>query len=125
MKPGSILKITSVGILVLFTVIFAYFKAHDLLLGVKITIDSPNNGETLNEPFIVIKGSAPGNTLLTLNGAKVLTDATGSFQKEMLLGLGYNIVEIRELDRFNREDRKTLELVYKPTLENQRVSLNN
>ena len=125
MKPGSILKITSVGILVLFTVIFAYFKAHDLLLGVKITIDTPTNGETLSQPFIVIKGRAPGNTLLTLNGAKVLTDATGSFQKEMLLGLGYNIVEIRALDRFNREDRKTLELVYKPTLENQRVSLNN
>ena|SRR3989344_6858363 len=125
MRPGSIFKFGLVGGLVFFTLVFTYFKAYDLLFGVKITINTPSNGETLNQPFIVIKGSAPGNTLLTLNGAKVLTDATGSFQKEMLLGLGYNIVEIRALDRFNREDKKTLELVYKPTLENQRVSLNN
>ncbi|MEK7535625.1 MAG: hypothetical protein AAB590_01260 [Patescibacteria group bacterium] len=109
--------------LVLITLTFAYFKAHDLLLGVKISIDTPTNGETLNEQFITIKGKAPGNTLLTINGAKVLTDVKGSFQKELLLGLGYNMIEIKALDRFNREKKEVLELVYRPSLEDNHISV--
>ena len=114
MRPGNVLKIGLVGGLVLVTLVFAYFKAHDLLFCVSIAIESPKNGETLSSAFVTIIGTAPGNTMVTLNGAKVLTDAAGRFEKELLLGLGYNVIEIKVLDRFNRAESKTLELVYKP-----------
>lgn len=115
MRPGSLLKFSALAILVLITGVFTYFKAHDLLFGVRIDIEAPSNGATMREPFVLIRGSAPGSTLLTLNGAKVLTDSAGKFEKEILLGLGYNIIEVKALDRFNREKSEVLELVYRPT----------
>jgi len=126
MRPGRILKASALGLLILVTLVFAFFKSHDLILGIRISIDSPSNGQTLSEPFVSIRGEARGNTLLTINGAKVLTDAEGKFEKELLLGLGYNVIEIKALDRFNRENKEVLELVYKPRDEtNEDVALNN
>jgi hypothetical protein len=113
-KPGSIVKVGLLGILLVGTITFAYLKSHELIFGSRISIVEPKNGETLTEQFIKIRGSAPGSTLLTINGAKILTDNAGNFEREMLLGLGYNVIQIQSLDRFNREDKKTIELVYKP-----------
>ena len=105
----------TLGIILVGTLaIFAVFKTHDLVWGASIKIESPKNGSTLSSAFVVIKGVAPDSALLTVNGAKVLTDAVGNFEKELLLGLGYNMIRVDSLDRFNRERNQTLELVYRP-----------
>ncbi len=109
------IKIGLVLVLIFAVGIFTFFKTHDLVLGTALTIESPKNGETLSDSFVVVKGIAEGSALLTVNGAKVLTDEKGSFQQEMLLGLGYNVIEVRSLDRFNREAKTVLELVYRPS----------
>ncbi|HEY4515159.1 MAG TPA: hypothetical protein VJJ22_03310 [Candidatus Paceibacterota bacterium] len=114
MKPGNIVKVILLTTLFLGTIIFGYSKSHELLFGSRIFLIEPENGVTISEPFIVIRGIATGSTLLTIDGAKILTDGTGNFEREMLLGIGYNVIEIQSLDRFNRKDKKTLELVYKP-----------
>jgi uncharacterized protein YfaP (DUF2135 family) len=114
MSAGKTLQITLGVILLSALAIFAVFKTHDLVWGTNIEIASPKNGSTLSSAFVVIKGKAEGSALLTVNGAKVLTDGEGSFEKELLLGLGYNVVEIESLDRFNRARTQTLELVYRP-----------
>lgn len=123
MRSGTLFKSLLIGILVLSTGVFAFFKAHDLLLGGRVSIDTPKSGTTLRDPFVVIKGEAPGNTLLTLNGAKIIADEKGHFEKELLLGLGYNVIEVKALDRFNREKKATLELVYKPAAPDKQVTL--
>ncbi|HEY4482885.1 MAG TPA: hypothetical protein VI953_01795 [Candidatus Paceibacterota bacterium] len=113
-SAGKTLQITLGIILLSSLAIFAVFKTHDLVWGTSIKIESPKNGSTLSSAFVVIKGTAPDSALLTVNGAKVLTDAAGNFEKELLLGLGYNVIEVDSLDRFNRERSQTLELVYRP-----------
>ncbi|HEY4518273.1 MAG TPA: hypothetical protein VJG48_01450 [Candidatus Paceibacterota bacterium] len=113
-SAGKALQITLGIILVGTLAIFAVFKTHDLVWGASIKIESPKNGSTLSSAFVVIKGVAPDSALLTVNGAKVLTDAVGNFEKELLLGLGYNMIRVDSLDRFNRERNQTLELVYRP-----------
>ena len=95
-------------------VVFAYFKTHDLLFGKDIVIESPINGQTLKEPFVTIKGRAPGSTLLTVGGAKVIPDQDGKFIKETILGIGYNVIDVVSVDRFNRESSEILELIYRP-----------
>jgi len=106
-------KIVFGGVLIL-AVVFTYFKTHDLLFGNGITIDSPTSGETLRKPFVIIRGSAPGSTILTIGGAKVVPDQNGRFHKETILGVGYNVIDVVSVDRFNREAKERLELVYKP-----------
>lgn len=95
-------------------IVFSYFKTHDLIFGQKITIESPQNGDTLDESFVRIIGSAPGSTILTVAGAKVVPDPIGNFTKDTLLGVGYNVIDIVSVDRFNRESSERLELVYRP-----------
>ena len=114
MRPNRSLKLAVFSALIAVTFLFTYFKTHDLLLGVKITVEIPINGQTVHEPFIHIRGKAPGSVLLSINGTKVLTDTVGNFEEAMLLGMGYNVIEIRSLDRFNRDKKKVVELVYKP-----------
>jgi|SRR3989344_1263109 len=95
-------------------IIFTYFKTHDLLFGQGIKVESPDNGQTLEESFVRIIGSAPGSTMLTVGGAKVVPDQAGHFIKETILGIGYNVIDIVSVDRFNRETSERLELVYRP-----------
>lgn len=95
--------------------VFSFYKTHDLIFGSAISIDSPKNGSTLSSASVVIKGRAPDSTLLTINGAKVLTDARGGFEWELILGVGYNLIRLESLDHFNRPSSRSLELVYRPS----------
>jgi hypothetical protein len=94
--------------------VFTYFKTHDLLFGQGIVIESPNNGVTVEESLVKIVGVAPGSTILTVGGAKVVPDQSGRFFKETILGVGYNVIDIVSVDHFNRETSERLELVYRP-----------
>jgi len=108
------LKIIGVLLVVILVGGYAILKAEDYLRGTKIVIESPKDGITITDQFIEIRGQAKGASLLTLNGAKILTDTEGYFSQRLLLGLGYNTFEIKALDRFNREKVELLQLVYKP-----------
>jgi len=113
--------------LVAFIIIAGYagLEARNYLSGPSIVIENPENGVTLREQFVEIRGRAEGASLLTINGAKVLADAEGNFKQELLLGLGYNVFEVKVLDRFNREEKKLLEVVYKPNPSGEQISLIN
>lgn len=125
MRKAHGIKFLGLGLVFVLALVFTYFKTHDLIFGEGITIDSPQNGQTLDRSFILIKGTAPGSTILTIGGAKVLPDQEGRFSKETLLGVGYNVIDIVSVDRFNRETKERLELVYKPqgTNGNEEVAL--
>lgn len=115
MSAGKTVQTVLAGALILFLLVFAGVKTRGLVFGTTINIDSPRNGSTVTNSFITIRGEAPDSALLTINGAKVLTDAKGSFEHPILLGLGYNVIEVLSLDRFNRAHSQTLELVYRPS----------
>ncbi len=114
MRPGSLLKLVAIGSLVLATLIFALFKTQNLLTGNKLTILAPTSGTTLSEAYVIIRGQTSDSSLLVVGGAKVIPARDGTFEQQMLLGLGYNRIEIRSVDRFNRESKELLELIYKP-----------
>lgn len=107
-------KIFASVVLLSLVLIFAFYKTRDLILGQTLLIENPTNGSTLDNSFTIVVGTAPQATLLTINGAKVLTDDTGKFKQALVLGVGYNRIEIRAIDRFNRQKTELLELVYRP-----------
>ena len=112
-KSWGIKRIAFFGVIG-FALVFTYFKTHDLLFGQGITIESPSNGITVEESFVKVAGKAPGSTILTVGGAKVVPDQAGNFSKETILGVGYNVIDIVSVDRFNRQSSERLELVYRP-----------
>ncbi len=112
-KNKIIIKI-AVG-LILFIIVagYSYYEMRNFLAGPKIEIISPKDGELKNQSLINIKGTAKNISKLFLNDRQIFTDEKGVFNEELLLSLGYNIIEIKAEDKFNREIKKTARVTYK------------
>lgn len=104
-----------IGIIFIAVLIFGYvvFQARNIVLGPIIKMHSPENGASLDNSLIEIKGNAKNISYISMNGRQIFTDEQGEFNEKLLLSYGYNIITIKVQDRFNREVEKKLELIYK------------
>jgi len=112
-KAKLYLKIFIIAIVVSSILGYAYLRTKDLIGGPQVNIHSPEDGTTVDNALIVIRGTAKNISSITLNDRQIFTDEQGRIQEEILLIYGYNILEIKVRDRFGREAVETLELVYK------------
>ncbi|MCH7756724.1 hypothetical protein IIC45_01410 [Patescibacteria group bacterium] len=92
---------------------YAYRKSADFLEGPTIIIHTPENGITVTHSLVEIKGTAEHIAHISINGRKIFVTEEGLFSEQLLLSLGYNIITLEARDRFDREVKKSLELVYK------------
>ncbi len=96
-----------------FTGIYSAYQARFLIGGPKIVLETPQNGATVANEEVTIRGSAENIAKLYLNGEQIFTDSNGHFQEELLLAYGYNVLELRAEDRFGRDRTKTLSVIFK------------
>ena len=87
------------------------FESRQLILGPRVTIETPADGSAFTEPKINIVGKAENITSLSLNGRPIFIDESGNFREELLLQKGYTILTIGAEDRFGRKTKKQLHLV--------------
>ena len=102
-----------IGILLVIFMLFGLYKAKDFLVGPKIVIESPLDGQTISNSYLEIRGAAKNVSLLYLNGRQIFTDQNGNFKENLLLARGYNILQIEAKDKFNREVKIKREVVLK------------
>lgn len=108
----SYLTTSLVVLFVLGILTYAYFRTSDLLGGPILSIDTPQNGATLTDPYVEIVGYAKNISYLSLNGRQIFTDEAGVFNEKLLVPYGYTIMTLKARDRFGRSITKSLELVY-------------
>jgi len=112
-KIRTLLKI---GLTITMVVVFALYgisRSQGFLKGPQIAISSPINGTISSNSAVKITGRAKNISLLYLNGRKIFTNEDGLFEESLLLAHGYNIIEIKAQDKFNREIREIRRIVYK------------
>ncbi len=118
-KNSRTIKTVLRGILIVLTVLiilgYAYFRTQDYLGGPQVTILTPQNGETTHDPLLTIQGQTKNIADITLNDRKIFTDKKGIFKEEILLHCGYNIITVTATDKFNKEIKKRIEIVYQET----------
>jgi len=93
---------------------YAILTTSRYFSGAELIISYPTDGALLQEELLVIEGVAHGVAHLSIGGSKVFTDDAGRFTHKLLLPHGYSIIEVRALDRFDRETLVRRELVYRP-----------
>ena len=93
--------------------IYGFYKAKGFLAGPDIVIEYPENGQLVSQSYNTIKGRVVNISNLRVNGRQIFTDEEGNFETGLLLAKGYNIIEVKANDKFNREVKKLLEIVYK------------
>lgn len=107
---GSILTFS------LFIITYAFFKAENLIFGVKIKDVNIANQTSFENNKIEIKGNARHATELVLNGREISIDKEGNFKEDIALFSGYNIVSIKAKDKFGHEDEKNYKLTYQKNI---------
>ena len=107
------LKFTFIGIFVVVIFGYALFQARNIISGPVIKIQTPENGASLEHSLINIEGVAKNISHISMNDRQIFTDERGAFSEKLLLSYGYNIITIKARDRFGRETKETLKLIYK------------
>jgi len=103
--------IITLAILTILT--YSGYQAQKIWQGPQITLASPENGATVNQAFIDVRGVAKNVTKLTLNSREIMQDEKGNFEEKLLLSYGYNILTIDGWDKFGRMTEKKIEMIYK------------
>jgi hypothetical protein len=110
-RPLFYIKLFAVLGVVIVLGFYFFHQSKDFLMGPRITVDYPQNGQTLNNPLVSIKGKVLNAATLLVNGHAIITDNFGNFEKKLLLAKGYNIIELSAKDKFGRVIDKKLEVV--------------
>ena len=113
MSIKSGIKIT-LGAIVLTVILgYAYSRTESFLRGPSINITAPQNGSSVHQQIILIEGIIERAAHITLNGRQIYTNEAGILAEEILLAEGYNVLEFSVKDRFGRETREVLEVIYR------------
>lgn len=79
----------------------------------KIEISEPANGTEITKDEIIIKGSTDKNNSVEVDGAPVVVSANGTFEEEVRLKEGENIIEVLAIDEAGNEEKIELKINYK------------
>jgi len=108
----KIIKISSICILFLFIILYAFFRSKDLIFGVQIKNVNITDGEKVTNNVMNITGIAKNATDLTLDGREISVDQQGNFNETIALLSGYNVISIRARDKFGHIDEKNYKVIY-------------
>jgi len=106
--------LTVLSVIVLTGAVFGYgyYRTKDFLEGPILGIKAPKDGEMFASPLIEVRGISRNLSFLNLDGRKIYTDKDGIWGEKLLLQRGVNIIEVRAKDRFGRENKQMLQVVY-------------
>ena len=91
------LLISILGVLVL---VYGIWQARDFLSGPRVYLESPKEGEILDQSLLYVKGRAIDVSKFMLDGRTIFTDENGNFEEKILLADGVNYIEIYAEDKF-------------------------
>lgn len=93
--------------------VYAYFEARNMLHGPQIVLVS-DEAITVQNELVEISGTVKNVVEITLSGRPVFIDDTGLFTEKLLLAEGVNRFIFEARDKFGREKKEVLEIVYQP-----------
>ena len=99
------------GLLVLI-VGYSLFQARKIVEGPELTITSPIVQGVVKDSLVRVTGIAKNIKEITLNGTPIYIDEQGNFSEKLVLLAGYNIIELEARDKFNKETKKVIQIVY-------------
>lgn len=105
------LKILIGLFLALIALSYSVYEGYDLLAGPSLIVTNPKDGQEFKDPLIKIEGKTKRIAKIFIVGRQIFARDDGYFQEKLLLGYGYNIIEVKVQDQFGREITKTLRLV--------------
>ncbi|MEY4440647.1 MAG: hypothetical protein RLY49_273 [Candidatus Parcubacteria bacterium] len=103
------------SIAILFLISYGLFNSRFILRGPEIAIAGLEEDkeviETTSKDFS-LQGTATHSSYITINNRPILVDEFGNFNEKLLLSNGVSIIDIYARDKFGKEVRKKIDVVY-------------
>jgi hypothetical protein len=90
---------------------YTLYQTRTYRRGPVLEVYSPQDGATLTDRLVTVRGHAANISYLELNDRQIFVNENGIFTEQLLLPVGYTILEVEAQDRFGRVRNKTLHLV--------------
>jgi len=92
--------------------VFGYgvYKALPIMLGPKIEISSPQNGDIVTGTSIIVRGTVLRSQSLFINGVTTPFTEDGVFQTKVAVYSGSNILVFTAEDKFGRSTTQTINI---------------
>jgi hypothetical protein len=95
-------------------VLYILFQARFLILGPRVTIETPQDGFVTPTQVVMVKGTAYNIAWISLNGRQIFTDENGVWEEKLLVPLGTSIITVNVRDRFGREKEESVRIILNP-----------
>jgi len=102
-------------LIIVFVLLTAYslYQARILLTGPRIQIDNPKDGQTVEDPLVIVEGQSKNIAWISLNDRQIFTDENGKWSEKLLVSPGLSIMTVKARDRFGRKTEKNVKIVLK------------
>ena len=100
-------------LIILFLLLIAYslYQARALLVGPQIWIENPQDGDTVENPLVIVEGQSKNIAWISLNDRQIFTNEKGEWSEKVLVSPGLSIMTMKARDRFGRETKKSVQIV--------------
>ncbi len=103
----------SLGILVLFAVLYGGFKGYYLVAGPSITVYSPHDGDVVASSTFEISGKVARAQKITVQGRPINIDTEGRFIETLVAQAPYTILVLVATDKYGLTVSETLRVIPK------------
>ncbi len=93
--------------------IYGFYRAREFMAGPEVALNEPRDGQLFKNSFVRVSGEAKNIASISLDGNRIFIDEKGLFKENLLLARGYNIIEVRAVDKFGKEVKKIRRVVVK------------
>ena len=102
-------------LIILFLLLAAYstYQARTLLVGPRVWIENPQDGDMVENPLVIMGGQSKKIAWISLNDRQIFTDEEGNWSEKLLVSPGLSIMTVKARDRFGRETAKSVRIILK------------
>lgn len=91
---------------------YIFYQARFLILGPRVWIEAPQDGEVVSSSVVTLSGRASNAAWLSLNGEQIFTDEEGFWSEKLIVSPGTSIMTVSVRDRFGRKSEKSVRIVF-------------
>ena len=99
---GNLLKVGGFAAVLLMVAGYLGFQIREIVAPPKLAVTAPADGFTTDEASVRITGMAEKDAKVTVNGEPILTKSDGSFDTEVMLERGLNLITVEGAKRYSK-----------------------
>lgn len=106
------LKTMMIGTLALLIVGYTIFNSRFLIQGPEIVLENVADSIVTEDKTLSLSGKILHSSFISINGRPIFIDEQGNFNEQLLLSSGVSIIDIYAKDKFGKEVRRKIDVLY-------------